>query len=88
MVQPSALSVRSADTVSVMDAIIQPFIGGGGAVLAHFLGVKFRMRVEDDVDLLYAEGIATAGDGAEVMRVEDVFHDDSEAGLPLFGDAS
>jgi len=72
---------------AVAHAIVEPFIGRGRTVLAHFFGVKFGMRIEDDIDFLNAESIATAGDSAKIMRIKDVFNHHRQASLPLRGDA-
>ena len=81
------LERRQRSLRAVMHAVAQPFVGGGRAVLADFFWVEGRQRLEDDVDFLNAKSVATAADRAQIVRVEDVFNDDSKASLARSGDA-
>lgn len=56
----------------------EPFIGGGRAGFADFGGVVGFFLLEDIVDVLNAEGFAGAENGGGVVRIVDVFEDDTE----------
>jgi len=71
----------------VMDVEIEPLVGIGGGFPAQLARVEGLFALEDDVDVLDAEGIATAKGGGGIVRIVDVLQHHRGIQIAQGGDA-